>query len=92
MIFGKYPAGAVKQSVNDRYADFLRPLAVSEEFQDFVMVCRKGFPEDKKQRLRDALLVLKGFKAGAVGFQTAVERDFANLGGVIERVDEHLNP
>ena len=93
VIINRYDAGAVKASVYEKYSRFLKPLARSDEFQDFVVVCRNGFPREKRRRLEEALLslrdaeVLHAFKTGAVGFVPATKSQFANLGPIIERVN-----
>ena len=93
VIINRYDAGAVKESVYEKYSRFLKPLARSDEFQDFVVVCRNGFPREKKRRLEDALLtlwdadLLRAFKTGAVGCVPATKGPFANLGPIIERVN-----
>jgi phosphonate transport system substrate-binding protein len=94
VLVGTYDAGAVKSEVfYDYEARGLRALAWSQEFSEHLFVASSLLPKPEVDRLRNALLALKGSEEGrkilvklnerATGLVPVADSDYDNLRTVL---------
>lgn len=95
VILGAYAAGAVKESVYEKYKKYLKVIARSEPVLDFVMVCRQDLEPEVKVKLRRTLLglqdtrALQALKGSASGFVAMEASAYDGIGEIVEEMD-HL--
>jgi phosphonate transport system substrate-binding protein len=98
VLAGEFDAGAVKREVYEEFAaKGLRALATSPPVPDHLFVTRADFPASKVERLRAALLRLKGtaagrsmmngIHAGMTAFIPVTDGDYDGLRVMIRAVD-----
>lgn len=94
VIMGRQDAGGIKESVANKYSQYLRVIAKTPPLIDHAIVLRKGSSVELETRLRQALLdlkdnkVLNSVKPGLSGFIEANNDVYDSLQSVMQAVQE----
>ncbi|MDX2503784.1 MAG: PhnD/SsuA/transferrin family substrate-binding protein [Gammaproteobacteria bacterium] len=95
VIMGKYDAGALKESVARKYAQYLKIIAENVDIYDFSIVASHTMDQELFQTLQTALYALKNteilhsIKSSATGFMPRKASDYHNISHIMEQVDAH---
>ena len=89
VIMGKFSAGAIKQSVANKYAKYLQIIDVSEDMPGFLIVANKKLDKKLRQKIKTFLLnmkdisPLKKIKKTAIGFEPRYDSQYDRLRKII---------
>lgn len=95
VIFGKYDAGAIKESVAKKYALYLKIIAKSEPIPDFVIVVSSKMNKKLALKIQTALYnlkdptILQSIKASAVGFIPRQDSDYNHLREIMHKISSY---
>ena len=95
VIMGKFAAGAVKQSIANKYSKYLQVIATSEAMPGFIIVANKKLDKKTTLKIKKLLLnlkdisALKKLKKSAVGFEEREDKDYDNLRKMMKRVESY---
>ncbi|WP_294965579.1 phosphate/phosphite/phosphonate ABC transporter substrate-binding protein, partial [Sulfurimonas sp.] len=93
VIMGRYDAGAVKQSIAQKYSKYLQVIAKSNSLPDFLIVSGSSLDKKLVKKIKNALLNLKdkkilgSLKKSAIGFEERKNSDYDELRGIMKRVN-----
>lgn len=95
VIMGKFPAGAIKQSIANKYAKYLQVITVSEAMPGFIIVANKKLDKKLRLKIKNMLLNLKNIdaikkvKKSATGFEKRKDSDYDKLRVIMEEVEQN---
>ncbi|MEA3331177.1 MAG: phosphate/phosphite/phosphonate ABC transporter substrate-binding protein [Campylobacterota bacterium] len=95
VIMGKYSAGAVKQSVANKYSKYLQVIATSEAMPGFMIVANSKLDKNLVLKIKKMLLnledikIIQNIKKSAVGFQEREDSDYDKLRDIMDSVDNY---
>ena len=95
VIMGRYSAGAVKNSIAQKYSKYIQVVKRSKPLADFVMVSSSSLDKKVSKKIKDALLKLKdekilsSLKGSAIWFEEARDSDYDDLKEIINRVKKN---
>jgi len=93
IIMGKFAAGAVKQSIANKYSKYLQVIATSEAMPGFMIVANKNLDKKLILKIQNLLLnfknisALKKVKKTAIGFEVRKDEDYDKLRKIMKEVD-----
>lgn len=95
VIMGKYSAGAVKQSIADKYSKYLQVIATSEAMPGFMIVANSKLDKNLVLKIKNMLLnleditIVQKIKKSAVGFQEREDSEYDKLRVIMDNVDNY---
>ncbi|MCD6433923.1 MAG: phosphate/phosphite/phosphonate ABC transporter substrate-binding protein [Sulfurimonas sp.] len=95
VIMGKYSAGAVKQSIANKYSKYLQTIATSQSMPGFMIVANSKLDKNLILKIKNMLLNLKDkkiiqkIKKSAVGFEEREDSEYDKLRVIMDSVDSY---
>jgi phosphonate transport system substrate-binding protein len=90
VIMGKFAAGAIKQSVANKYAKYLQVIDISEDMPGFMIVANKHLEKKTREKIKHFLLnmkdlsALKKIKKTAIGFEPRYDYQYNTLRKIMQ--------
>ena len=95
VIMGKFAAGAIKQSVANKYSKYLQVIATSDAMPGFIIVANKKLNKNLILKIKNLLLnfknvsALKKIKKTAMGFEIREDKDYDKLRKIMREVETY---
>jgi phosphonate transport system substrate-binding protein len=95
VIMGKFAAGAIKQSVANKYSKYLQIIATSDAMPGFIIVANKKLDKNLTLKIKNLLLnfknisTLKKIKKTAMGFEVREDKDYNRLRYIMKEVETY---
>ena len=95
VIMGKFAAGAIKQSIANKYSKYLQIIATSNAMPGFTIVANKKLDKKLRIKIKKLLLnlknidALKKIKKSAIGFEKRKDSDYDELRLIMREVDSY---
>jgi phosphonate transport system substrate-binding protein len=95
VIMGKFAAGAIKQSIANKYSKYLQVIATSEAIPGFMIVANKKLDKKLILKIQNLLLnfknisAIKKIKKTATGFEARKDKDYDKLRKIMKEVDAY---
>lgn len=95
VIMGKFAAGAIKQSIANKYSKYLQVIATSEAMPGFMIVANKKLDKKLMLKIKNLLLnlkdisALKKIKKTAIGFEKREDSQYNKLREIMKEVETY---
>jgi len=95
VIMGKFAAGAIKQSIANKYSKYIQVIDQSKSMPGFIIVANKKLDEKTTQQIQELLLnfknisAIKKLKKSAVGFEARYDKDYNDLRDMMKKVESY---
>jgi len=95
VIIGKFAAGAIKQSIANKYAKYIQVIDTSEAINGFMIVANKKLDKKTRLKIKKMLLnlrdisVLRKIKKTAIGFEKREDKDYDKLRKIMKNIETY---
>lgn len=93
VIMGKYDAGSVKNSIAEKYKNYIDIVESSDNYENFLFVASPSLDKKLFTLIEDALLelkdksILRTFDSNCVGFSKKEDKDYNSLREIVKIID-----
>lgn len=93
VIMGKYDAGSVKNSIAEKYKNYIDIIDSSDSYENFLFVASPSLDINLFRVIEDALLslkdkeIIKTFDSNCIGFSKKEDKDYDSLREVVKIID-----